>query len=96
MDYSHTVFSQKFNKHYLFPLSQEYNLYKSVSAYSWHCSVGIAPGYGLDCRGIWVRFSAEATDLFLLHSVQTVSGIHTGSYATGAQRSFPGGMAVVA
>jgi hypothetical protein len=35
---------------------------------------------GMDDRGIRVRFSGGVRDLFLLHSVQTSSGIHPGSY----------------
>jgi hypothetical protein len=37
----------------------------------YYSSVGIAKGYGLDCRGIGVRFSAKVKDISLLHSVQT-------------------------
>jgi hypothetical protein len=48
--------------------------------------VGIAPGYGLDDRGVGVRVPC-------LHVVQTVSGTHSASYRMGNGGSFPGGKA---
>jgi hypothetical protein len=47
--------------------------------WSWDSSVGIATGYGL----AGVLFSAEAIDLFLLHSVQTGSGVYRAVYTVG-------------
>jgi hypothetical protein len=37
-----------------------------------------------------VRFPAEAGDYSLLHSIQTGSGAHSGSYRMGREGSFPG------
>jgi hypothetical protein len=43
-------------------------------------SVGIATGYGLDDRMIWVRFPAGAGNFSLHHRVQTGTGAHPASY----------------
>jgi hypothetical protein len=37
-------------------------------------------GCGLDDRGVWILFLAEAKDFSLLHSVQTSSGAHAAFY----------------
>jgi hypothetical protein len=55
----------------------------STSRKSRNDSVGIAMAYGLDDRGIGVRFPAGERDLFLLHSVQTGSDAHPASSAMG-------------
>jgi hypothetical protein len=54
-------------------------------------SVSIATGYGLDCRGLGVRFGVVAGNFSLLHRVQNGSGAHPASYPTGTGNSFPGG-----
>jgi hypothetical protein len=46
-------------------------------------------GYGLDSRGLGVRFSALATDFSPLHSVQTGCEAHPASYPTGTERPLP-------
>jgi hypothetical protein len=56
-------------------------------------SVGIALGYGLDDRGSWVRFPAEAGNFSLHHHVQNGSVAHPASCPMGARGSFPGGKA---
>jgi hypothetical protein len=68
---------------------------QAVSIAHWirDSSVGIALGYGLDDRGSRVRFSAEAGDFSLHHSVQIGSGAHPASYPMGTRGSFPGGKA---
>jgi hypothetical protein len=45
-------------------------------------SVGIATDYGLDDRGVGVRVSV-GLEFFLLHVVQTGSGVHPTSYPMG-------------
>jgi hypothetical protein len=54
-------------------------------------SVGIALGYGLDCRGCRVRFPAEVGNFSLHHRVQNGSGAHPASYPMGTMGSFSGG-----
>jgi hypothetical protein len=54
-------------------------------------AVGIAIGYGLDDREVPVGLK-----LFILHVVQTCSGVHTTSYTMGTGGSFPGGKATEA
>jgi hypothetical protein len=56
-------------------------------------SVGIALGYGLDDRGPWIRFPAEAGNFSLHHRVQNGSGAHSASYSMGTSGSFLGGKA---
>jgi hypothetical protein len=56
-------------------------------------SVGIATGYGLDDRMIWVRFSAEAGKFSLRHRVQTGFGAQRASYPMGSGESSSGGKA---
>jgi hypothetical protein len=51
--------------------------------------VGIATGYGLDGRGVGVRFPIGSS--ILLCRVQTGSGAHPASYPVGIVGSFPGG-----
>jgi hypothetical protein len=46
-------------------------------------SVGIATGYRLDDRMIWVRFSPMTGNFSLRHHVQTGSGAHSASYPMG-------------
>jgi hypothetical protein len=53
-------------------------------------SVGIALGYGLDCLGSRIRFSAGAGNFSLPHRVQNGSGAHPASYPMGTGGSFPG------
>jgi hypothetical protein len=55
-------------------------------------AVGIATSYGLDDRGFGVRVSVGSI-IFLLHVVQTGSGIHPTSYQMGTVGSFPWGKA---
>jgi hypothetical protein len=50
-------------------------------------------GYGVDGRGIGVRFPAGTRDFSLFHSVQTGSGADTASYPVGTEGSFPGSKA---
>jgi hypothetical protein len=61
-----------------------------VSVGSRDSSVGIATGYGLDDRGAGVRVPVESR-IFLLHVVQTGSGVHPASCPMGTGGSFPGG-----
>jgi hypothetical protein len=56
-------------------------------------SVGIALGYGLDCRGSRFRFPAGAGDFSLHQCVQNGSGTHSASYPMGKRGSFPGSKA---
>jgi hypothetical protein len=56
---------------------------------SWDVSVGIATGYGLDCR----VSSPGMTDFSLLHSVQTGSVAHPAYYPMGTVGSFLWGKA---
>jgi hypothetical protein len=56
-------------------------------------SVGMATGYGLHNREIGVRFTAEARNFSLLHSVQTSSGAHRTSYTMGIGVRFSRGNA---
>jgi hypothetical protein len=53
-------------------------------------SVGLATGYGLDGRGIGVRFLSRSRDMSLLHSFQTGSEAYPASYTMGTGDSFPG------
>jgi hypothetical protein len=48
----------------------------------------IALGYGLDDRGSWFRFLAEAGYFSLHHRVQNGSGGHPASYPKGTRGSF--------
>jgi hypothetical protein len=50
--------------------------------------VGIATGYGLDDRGVGVLVPVMAR-LFLLHVIQTGSGVYPTSYRKGTGGSFP-------
>jgi hypothetical protein len=59
-------------------------------------SVGIATGYGLDARGIGVRFPSGARDFSLLDIVHTGCGAHPASYLMGSGSFLPGGKAAVA
>jgi hypothetical protein len=59
---------------------------------SWDSAVGIAPGYGLDNRGVAVRITVKSR-FSLLHVVQTGCGAHPASYRMGTASSFPGGKA---
>jgi hypothetical protein len=43
-------------------------------------SVGIAAGYSLNGQIVEVRFEARDRKFSLLHSVQTLSGVHSASY----------------
>jgi hypothetical protein len=52
-------------------------------------SIGIATGYGLESRGIEVRFSAGAGYFSLLQSVQTGSGAHPAAYPMGTRGLLP-------
>jgi hypothetical protein len=47
-------------------------------------SVSIVKRYGMEDRGIGLRFPAKARDFSLLHSVQNGSGVHPVSYQRGA------------
>jgi hypothetical protein len=51
-------------------------------------AVGIATGYGLDDKGVAVRFLA-VQDFSPLHVVQTGSGAHPASYPMGTGGYFP-------
>jgi hypothetical protein len=53
-----------------------------------HNSVGITTSYALDCRGIRVRFPAEARDFSLLHS----STAHPAFCTMGTRGSLPWGV----
>jgi hypothetical protein len=55
-------------------------------------AVGIATGYGLDDRGVGVRFPV-GLEFSLLHIVQTGCGAHPASCPTGTVDSFRGGKA---
>jgi hypothetical protein len=48
---------------------------------SWHSSVSIQRGYGLDAR---VRFLAEVRNFSLIHGVWIGSGAYPASYTKGA------------
>jgi hypothetical protein len=61
-----------------------------ISVKSCDSSVGIALGYGLDCRGSMVRLSAGAGNFSLHHRFQNGSGAHPASYPMGARGSSPG------
>jgi hypothetical protein len=52
--------------------------------------VGTATGYGLDDRGVGVRYGQEFS---LLHVVHTGSGVHPASYSMGTGVSFSEGKA---
>jgi hypothetical protein len=52
-------------------------------------SVGKVTVYGLDERGSGVRFSAGAGNFFLLHPVQTSSGVHLVYYPMDTGGLFP-------
>jgi hypothetical protein len=62
-------------------------------SWSLDSAVGIATCYGLDDRGVGVRFPV-GTVFFPLHVVQTGFGTHPASYPVGTVGSFPGGEAV--
>jgi hypothetical protein len=55
-------------------------------------AVGIATGYGLDDRGVGVR-DQLGQNFYLLHAVQTGSGVHPASYPVGTGGSFFGSKA---
>jgi hypothetical protein len=52
-------------------------------------SVGTGTGYGLDGRGIGVRFPTEVRDSSLLHRVQGGSEAHPASYSMDTTDPFP-------
>jgi hypothetical protein len=54
--------------------------------------VRVAAGYGLDNLGVGVRVPAGSR-FFLLHVVQTGSGVYLTSYPMSIGGSFPGGKA---
>jgi hypothetical protein len=56
-------------------------------------SVSIVSGYGLDDRGIEVRFPPGARDFSSNLCVQTGSGAHPASCTMGTGGPFPGGKA---
>jgi hypothetical protein len=56
---------------------------------NWYSSFGISTNYELEGPG-FIPFSAT---FFLLHRVQTDSGVHPASYTMGTEGSFPGGKA---
>jgi hypothetical protein len=58
-------------------------------------SVGIATGYGLDDQGAGVQVPVGSR-IFILHVVQSGSGVHPTSYPMGIGGSFPGGKAAEA
>jgi hypothetical protein len=47
-------------------------------------------GYGLDGRGVEIRFPARGRDISLLHNVQTGYEVHLASYTMGTVGCFPG------
>jgi hypothetical protein len=55
--------------------------------------VGIALGYGLDCRGSRFPFPAGTGNFSLHHRVQNGPGAHSASYAMGITGCFPEGKA---
>jgi hypothetical protein len=54
------------------------------------CRMLVSPGlgYGLENRGILVRFPAEEKQFFLLQSVQIGSGNYPSFYSMGSERVF--------
>jgi hypothetical protein len=60
---------------------------------SWDSSIGTPTGYGLDSRGVEVRFPARKREFLLLHSVQTNYGPHPVSYPMDTEGIFSGGKA---
>jgi hypothetical protein len=76
---------------YLSQLKLSFNYVKMKKAHVYICHsfivivVGIATGYGLDVR--WVEVGvAVGSIIFLLHIVQTGSGVHSTSYSVGVKR----------
>jgi hypothetical protein len=54
-------------------------------------SVGIATSYGLNSRRIGVRSAVGATDISVLHGIQTDSRTHPACYPIDIGISFTGG-----
>jgi hypothetical protein len=75
------------------PSAPHFKIKFSQATESHDSSVGIALGYGLDCRGSRVRFPAGAGNFSLCHRVQNGFGAHPASYPMGTRGSFPGGKA---
>jgi hypothetical protein len=64
--------------------------YLFMSHESRNSTAGIAMGYGLDGRGMWVRFPEKIRDFSHLHSVQTGSETHPVSYTIYRRSWFSG------